>query len=845
MKKKVLSLLLVSAMLTGLTACGGDSNSGTSADGSSAAAGSESAEASDNGGAAASDDNATYTYNLAMSEFPTNWSPHQEQTNTDSEYMMQYLTAYFYDFDFNETMDGYELVPRAASAEPVDITADYVGKYGVEEGDTAKVYKIPLRDDLMWEDGTAITAQDYVTSAKLLLNPVAGNYRADSLYSGSLELYNAKAYVYQGQTVYVTPMVDMDAGTYVAMEDLELNADGVYTVNGGEVVFNINDGCNWSSNGLADYQAAGYFEGSEWDDVIVPAADEDGYVKVTEEVWTALTNIIATMQVDGSFEDYAAAVGDYAYQEWEEFCYVGETYGELDFDEVGVFAISDHELGLALVKPLSGFMLLYSLDTTWLVNEKLYLECESITDGVYNNTYGTSVETTISFGPYRLTSFQADKQYVLEKNPNFFEGNGDGLYQTTAIEFNCVGEPATRLEMFLSGQLDSYGLSKEDMEAYSTSDYTYYTDGDSTFFIALNPDFDGLKAGQEALGANYNKTILTIKEFRQALAYAVDRSAFALAASPLNGPAFGVYSSVIISDPDNGETYRSTEEAKWVLANFWGLSDDIGEGKLYATVDEAVESITGYNLAMAKEFFDKAYDIAIEQGIMKEGDTVQIMIGTPNSTNSFYSGGYDYLCNCYTDAVKGTKLEGKLEFTLDDTLGNGFSDALKANKVDMLFGVGWTGSALDPYGLMEAYTSANYQYDPSWDTTTDMLTIDLNGKEYTASVWDWTQAISGTPVTITDADGNQSEFSAGTSDEIPEERFAILCALENAVLSTYDLIPLVSDASANLKGMQIQYYSEDYVFGPGRGGVRYMTYNYTDAEWDEFVASQGGTLNYN
>ena len=27
--------------------------------------------------------------------------------------------------------------------------------------------------------------------------------------------------------------------------------------------------------------------------------------------------------------------------------------------------------------------------------------------------------------------------------------------------------------------------------------------------------------------------------------------------------------------------------------------------------------------------------------------------------------------------------------------------------------------------------------------------------------------------------------------------------------------------------------------------VQYMTYNYTDAEWDAYVAEQGGTLNYN
>ena len=48
--------------------------------------------------------------------------------------------------------------------------------------------------------------------------------------------------------------------------------------------------------------------------------------------------------------------------------------------------------------------------------------------------------------------------------------------------------------------------------------------------------------------------------------------------------------------------------------------------------------------------------------------------------------------------------------------------------------------------------------------------------------------------------------------------------------------------------MQVQYYSEEYVFGVernGNQGVQYLTYNYTDAEWEEYVASQGGTLNYN
>ncbi|MDD7367383.1 MAG: hypothetical protein PUG91_08855, partial [Clostridiales bacterium] len=212
----------------------------------------------------------------------------------------------------------------------------------------------------------------------------------------------------------------------------------------------------------------------------------------------------------------------------------------------------------------------------------------------------------------------------------------------------------------------------------------------------------------------------------------------------------------------------------------------------------------------------------------------------------FYNNGYDFIVNNYTEAVKGTKLEGKLTFTRDGTLGNAFSEALKSNQVDMLFGVGWTGSTFDPYGLIEAYTSANYQYDPSWDTTTDELAITLGDETYTATVWDWTKAISGEVVTGKNAAGETVElsFPYSTDTEEADKRITVLGALESAVLMHYDFIPLMGDSSALLKGMKVEYYTEDEVFPMGRGGVKYMTFNYTDAEWDAYVAEQGGTLNY-
>ncbi|MGN1235436.1 MAG: ABC transporter substrate-binding protein, partial [Christensenellaceae bacterium] len=440
----------------------------------------------------------------------------------------------------------------------------------------------------------------------------------------------------------------------------------------------------------------------------------------------------------------------------------------------------------------------------------------------------------------------------LAKNENWYGYDlpeNEGLYQTTNITVQAVGEASTRLQMFLRGELDSYGLTADDMADYQMSDYTYYTKGESTFAMVFNPNKSALEAEQAKDGANINKTIITLKDFRMAMALGLDRAAFCLATSPVNSAAFGLYSSLIISDPESGEAYRTTEGAKDALLNFWGLADDVGEGKLYETKDDAIDAITGYDLATAKVLFDKAYDEAIATGLMDEDDVVLITIGTPNMTSNFYNSGYDYLVKNYTEAVKGTKLEGKLTFERDGNLGGSdFAKALQTNQVDMLFGVGWTGSALDPYRLIEAYTSPNYQYDPAFDTSVAMCDVELDGKVLRASLWDWTEALAGETILATVVvDGEETEdvveIEAGTSAAY-ETRLTILSAMENSILGQYDFIPMMDESTASLKGMKIKYYTEDYVYGVGRGGLKYMSYNYSDAEWTAFVAAQGGELLY-
>ncbi len=77
-------------------------------------------------GIALAEEEERFTYRTAQPEFPTNWSPHRHQTANDSA-ITSYITSGFYAFDYNDTMDGYEMVPDAAADFPTDVTAEYAG----------------------------------------------------------------------------------------------------------------------------------------------------------------------------------------------------------------------------------------------------------------------------------------------------------------------------------------------------------------------------------------------------------------------------------------------------------------------------------------------------------------------------------------------------------------------------------------------------------------------------------------------------------------------------------------------------------------------------------------------
>ena len=78
----------------------------------------------------------------------------------------------------------------------------------------------------------------------------------------------------------------------------------------------------------------------------------------------------------------------------------------------------------------------------------------------------------------------------------------------------------------------------------------------------------------------------------------------------------------------------------------------------------------------------------------------------------------------------------------------------------------------------------------------------------------------------------------------PDACMVILSNLETAILSSYQCIPWGTDVDVSIRSQKIEYATYDYNIMYAYGGLRLMTFNYDDAEWEAYVAEQGGTLNY-
>ena len=857
--KKLVALLLSAAMVVSMAACGSEKPSDQpSSTPSSSVVESTTESSSEVVELKVEEFVGDFTYQDSVSTLTTNWNPHTYQTNDDA-YLSGYVNLGFYGMVFNDDLHvvegkdsftGYKFIPEMAASLPVDVTEKVKAEhpeFGIPESATAGyAYTIDLNPNAVWEDGTKITADDYVYSMQQLLDPKKINYRAADYYSSDFIIAGAENYANSGNTIMKVNSSDGETGTY-EIADLVLGEDGIYyTPEGYKVVISLNDPYERNSGYTWDELCQmGYVQPEVNDALKAADADGDGYVDATQAMLDEVYKFIGS-------ENWGFEPAEYLR------CYISYefAYPEVDYSTVGLYKSGDYQITLVLAKALSGFNLNYSLTSNWLVNKELYDACQKWDGEAYSTTYNTSVETTKSYGPYKLVSYQQDKALRLEKNETWY-GYTDGqhiyvdptdglvypMYQTTAIDCEVVAEAATRKLMFLKGELMGYGLQAEDFDTYRNSDYCYATPGATIYFLILNGHMEAIKSREAAENFDQSKTDLesmTLTSFHQAMGLAYDKDLFAATVSPARSGGFGLIGEAYVYDPETGSRYRDTDQAKQALCDIYSV--DVSK---YSSLDEAVDSITGYDPEMAKVYFKQAFDEALAAGYVTDADgdgicdqTVQIEYAM-SSDSDFMTKTIDYLNAKANEATAGTPYDGKVLFVKSALYGNDWSNKLRAGLADTCL-AGWTGSTLNPFSLTDLYVNPSKMYDAAWfDATSVSATMTIAGKEITMNLKEWSDALNGTEVTV---DGVAYNFGEGIADV--EDRLTILAGFEKSVLGQYNYLPVLQDGSMALVSQQIYYVVEDYNPVMGRGGMAYTKYNYNDTEWAEYVASQGGELSY-
>ncbi|MBE5764036.1 MAG: hypothetical protein E7339_00345 [Clostridiales bacterium] len=796
----------------------------------------------------------SYTYKTYTAVSPSNWNELTYRDNNDTQ-IMSYLGSPFFeaDFDFggkeakeeNIVPGGFTVKYSFAKALE-DITSQYVGKYGIEEGDTSLVWKITIREDGKWQNGDPIVAEDFVYTMKEQLNPLFRNYRADSYYAGTVNLFGAREYVYQGHTVVQSARYKHEHWDEAAMADSSIYFD-LDSAGSGIIQWLIGNGYGSyvdNNGGIWLLEALGYLPSS----YTRPLQGKTYAEIMADENLTALFNAVV---------GWWKTLPD---EELDFFCY-NYTYpayawaAEDGTPNVGIWAASKYEIVLCLTKGIElldadgnlTYHCFYEFSSLPLVHKATY-EANKVAPategGLWTSTYNSSLESTMSWGPYKLTAFQAGKYYSLEKNTNWYGYTANlypGQYQTTRIECETITSYETAFLKFLSGELTGIGIDVAKAPTYKHSERAYFTPDDYVDSIQLQSDRVALEDRQEE---GINKLLLIYKDFRKALSLSINRTEYTSTCTTSSLPGFGIFNSMHYHDVANGGVYRNTDVAKQVICNVYGV--DVDE---YFDLDEAYAAVTGYDLAQAKELLTKAYNEALANEDIKATDKVVLTYGA-SVDNETVRRRYEYLKKSFETLAVGTPLEGRLTCDFDASFGSKWADDFRDGAYDICQG-GWSGAAWDPGYFLMAYVSPDYMYSTAWATDQHETEITVHGVKVeegkyvvtnnAADSFTATMPIYGD---IADEGYNtnwyqllNNEFRDGVLNN--EFRLEMIGGIEQEILGVYYTVPVSYNFGASLISYQVDYITYEYNTFNAYGGIQYMTYHYSDADWAAYVKANG------
>ena len=277
--------------------------------------------------------------------------PASQDRTVTPPWLLELVTAPLYAMTNDESFK-----PLLAASAPEDVTADYAGTYGIPaNAQRGYAFRILLRENASWEDGSSITAADYRAAILAL-------FSQDDKAGDWSFLANGEA-IRTGKAQPGSDIISLRQAGYSGISeawsagyrDFFLDTEGFWGLAAG-----------WRS--ISDR--------TQLRDFAMPPRLDEAFVSTAY-----LYNNYLMNDASGSY-----------YQ--TDFIGISPTPGQVpSINDLGVLAIGDRELVLIMEEPSTASMVMARLESLVLPG-------------------------TLSYGPYRITAFSPD-EIILEPNPHW------------------------------------------------------------------------------------------------------------------------------------------------------------------------------------------------------------------------------------------------------------------------------------------------------------------------------------------------------------------------------------------------------------------------------------------
>ena len=203
-----------------------------------------------------------------------------------------------------------------------------------------------------------------------------------------------------------------------------------------------------------------------------------------------------------------------------------------DFSEVGIKAIDDQTVQYTLNKPESFWNSKTTMGVLAPVNE------EFLTSQGSNFAKATDPSSILYNGPYLLKSLVAKSSVEFEKNPNYWDKDNVHIdkVKLSFWDGQDTNKPAETFKAggFSTARLFPTSASYPETEKEFKDNIVYTPQDSSTYLIGTNIDRQSYKYTSKTTDEQKTSTkkALLNKDFRQAIAFGIDRTAYT---SQING----------------------------------------------------------------------------------------------------------------------------------------------------------------------------------------------------------------------------------------------------------------------------------------------------------------------